>query len=150
MKTSRHILPLLGLASSALFLTLALSTGASAGPTTVGAVQDNGNRDACCLAAEWSAPAVAARASQPHGGRSAAPVVADIDDSGAWAPASCQKPLAGLSCCLGAVWLPDLPAAKQSSDTGAPRPMTPTRDVPMAVAQSDDRTCCLANEWYAR
>jgi hypothetical protein len=142
--------PSIGLASSALFLTLALSTGASAGPTAVGAVQDNGNRDACCLAAEWSAPAAAVRANQPHGGRSPAPVVADVDGRGARASASCQKPLAGLSCCLGAVWLPDLPAATQSADTSSARSMKPMHDVPMAMAQSDDRTCCLAKEWYAR
>jgi hypothetical protein len=76
--------PTRSIPSAALAALLALALH---GVPLAAAVQDDDNREACCLAAEWMLPQAL----------SAAPA----------APGQlCQAPLGTLSCCVGAEWVP--------------------------------------------
>jgi hypothetical protein len=58
--------------------------------------QDNDNRDACCLAAEYRLPE-----SQPQ---SQPKAQAAVQHSSGTAKTRCQVPLGDVACCIGAEW----------------------------------------------
>jgi hypothetical protein len=104
-------------AALAAALTLALP-----GAALAAAVQDDYDREVCCLAAEWTLPQALP----------AAPA------AGPAAPGQlCQAPLGTLSCCVGAEWVP----------FGVPEPIPLA---PAPAAEADAPFCCMASEWSVR
>ncbi len=59
--------------------------------------QDNDNRDACCLAAEYRLPEA-----RPQAAAGPAPTAAVPSQGAAEFP--CQVPLGDVACCVGAEW----------------------------------------------
>jgi hypothetical protein len=63
------------------------------GLASAGAPQDNDNRDACCLAAEYRLPE-----SNPQ-------PIQDKAEAKAGTKTPCQVPLGDVACCIGAEWV---------------------------------------------
>lgn len=130
----------------ALFIGL-LGIGTTVTAAPIDSAQDQGNRLACCLASEWTAPdtGVAAPRQQVAVTRIRPAPATGPDTTG------CQQEHGGLSCCLAREWTvaeftPGSAVQRAPEPPARPAP-APGPDTSGCQKELGGLSCCIGAEW---